>query len=72
VTASPERSAELQGLIDGWSQKNDPVGVAAAVMFPDGELWTGASGLADCEGGIAVGPSDRFEVAASRRRSCRR
>ena len=56
--------AALQALIDDWSARNDPVGVAAAVLFPDGDLWVGGSGLADREAGARVEGTERFEVAS--------
>jgi D-alanyl-D-alanine carboxypeptidase len=58
------RSGELQSFVEDWSVANDPVGVAAAVLFPDGELWLGAAGLADRETALAVAPTDRFEIAS--------
>ena len=60
----PDRGAKLQGLIEAWATENDPVGVAAAARFPDGETWLGGAGLADRERGIPVNPADRFEIAS--------
>jgi len=66
TTTQPQtpRDRELQGLLDEWAADNDPVGIAAAVLYPDGDLWLGAAGLADREAGIPVLATDRFEVAS--------
>ena len=67
VTASEApagRDDELQGLIDQWSQRNDPVGVSAAVLYANGDLWLGTAGLADRAAGVPIEPSDRFEIAS--------
>jgi D-alanyl-D-alanine carboxypeptidase len=60
----PTRDAQLQALIDEWSATNDPVGVAAAVLYPGGDLWLGAAGLANRELGVRIDPTDRFEIAS--------
>jgi D-alanyl-D-alanine carboxypeptidase len=64
TTAAGEVDEALQALIDGWSADNDPVGVAAAALYPDGELWLGSAGLADRDRGVGVEPDDRFEIAS--------
>jgi hypothetical protein len=35
------RDEQLQALIDGWTIDNDPVGVSAAALYADGDLWFG-------------------------------
>ena len=64
TTTQPLHHREIQALLDEWATENDPVGVAVAVLFPDGDLFVGAAGLADRENAIPVDPSDRFEVAS--------
>lgn len=63
-TTVPDRFGVLQQLIDEWVAEHDPVGVAAAALYPNGTLWSGAAGLADRETGRPVEPSDRFEIAS--------
>jgi D-alanyl-D-alanine carboxypeptidase len=64
TTGAIESDEQLAGLIDSWATDNDPVGVAAAVLFNDGAMWQGAAGLADREQGVPVAPTDRFEIAS--------
>jgi D-alanyl-D-alanine carboxypeptidase len=64
TTVVRDRDEQLQDLIAEWAADHDPVGVAAAVLFPGGDLWLGAAGLADREGSVPVVPFDRFEVAS--------
>jgi len=64
TTTVSDRDAALQGTIDQWSVDVGPVGVAAAVLFPDGSVWTGAAGLADRSAGIGVDPDGRFEIGS--------
>lgn len=66
-TAQPtpaDRDAELQQLVDTWSQQNDPVGVSAAVLYSNGDLWLGTAGYADRVARVPISPSDRFEIAS--------
>jgi D-alanyl-D-alanine carboxypeptidase len=58
------RDAALQGHIEEWAASNDPVGVAAAVLYADGELWLGSAGLSDRVQGTAIDPRGRFEIAS--------
>jgi D-alanyl-D-alanine carboxypeptidase len=58
------RDAELQQLVDTWSEQNDPVGVSAAVLYPDGDLWLGTAGFADRAARVPISPTDRFEIAS--------
>lgn len=39
-------------------------GVSAAIIFPDGSMWVGASGLADVAARRQVGPDTAFAVAS--------
>ena len=39
-------------------------GVSAAIIFPDGSMWVGASGLADVAAKRQVGPDTAFAVAS--------
>jgi D-alanyl-D-alanine carboxypeptidase len=65
TTMAPiDREGALQDLIDDWAADHDPVGVSAAVLYPDGFLWLGAAGLADREQGVPVVPADRFEIGS--------
>jgi D-alanyl-D-alanine carboxypeptidase len=64
TTAPVDRDDALSGLIAEWAADNDPVGVAAAVRYPDGELWLGAAGLADRERAIPIAATGRFEIAS--------
>jgi len=65
ATAIPSaRDAQLQQLIEDWAVDHDPVGVSAAVLYADGDLWLGTAGLANREDGIRVEPGDRFEIAS--------
>lgn len=58
------RDEDLQQLVDSWAERNDPVGVSAAVLYDDGDLWLGTAGLADRANGVPVSPGDRFEIAS--------
>jgi D-alanyl-D-alanine carboxypeptidase len=51
-------------MIETWSHQNDPVGVAAGVLFLSGSRWLGATGLADVEQGVPVAATDRFDVGS--------
>lgn len=64
TTTPTDRFASLDNMIDEWAADNDPVGVAAAALYPDGRLWLGAAGLADREKGTAIDPSGRFEIGS--------
>ena len=39
-------------------------GVSAAIIFPDGSMWVGASGLADVATARPVSPDTAFAVAS--------
>jgi CubicO group peptidase (beta-lactamase class C family) len=60
----PEGEQALQSMIETWAHQNDPIGVVAGALFPDGSQWLGATGLADVEQGIPVAATDRFEVGS--------
>jgi D-alanyl-D-alanine carboxypeptidase len=40
-------AAALQNVLDTYSAGRDGVGLQAAVIFPDGEMWAGTAGYAD-------------------------
>jgi D-alanyl-D-alanine carboxypeptidase len=46
ATLDEASTAALQAALDGIRSARSYPGMSAAVMFPDGTLWTGASGLA--------------------------
>lgn len=64
TTTSAEGVAILHQLISEWAADNDPVGVSAAALFPDGTLWQGTAGLADRDAGTPIRSDDRFEIAS--------
>jgi D-alanyl-D-alanine carboxypeptidase len=43
--AQQEVASDLQVVLDSLRQAHDGVGVSASVVFPDGSVWTGVSGV---------------------------
>ncbi len=56
--------AEMQALLDGFRADHGFPGATAAIALPDGQIVTGATGLADREAGTAMAP-DTPMLAAS-------
>jgi D-alanyl-D-alanine carboxypeptidase len=63
-TTAPDREEVLQSIIDAYAHQSDPVGVAAGALFPDGDMWLGAAGMADVDLGIPLAVTDRFVVGS--------
>lgn len=61
---TPELSFEdrLQALLDREIRAGDTKGVSAAVMFPDGTIWTGVSGISHDT--VAISPDMLFAIGS--------
>ncbi|HVM30529.1 MAG TPA: serine hydrolase domain-containing protein [Candidatus Limnocylindrales bacterium] len=68
ATAAPSpaahHAARLQRTLDRQREAYLIPGLHAAVLFPDGTLWTGSSGLAQLDEGVAVGDDTPFVVGS--------
>lgn len=63
LTALPEASAAaLQSMLDGWVSDGSLVGLAAAVVSPEGS-WAGAAGVDAA--GTAIEPTSAFAIAST-------
>ena len=51
----------LEEFLDGWV----PAGVSAAVLWPDGAFWEGATGLADGVAGVPLGAGDPMVIGST-------
>ncbi len=56
--------AALQARLDALRAKLAIPGVSAAIIFPDGTMWTGVSGVADLRSGAPVEPDTAFAIAS--------
>jgi D-alanyl-D-alanine carboxypeptidase len=56
-------TSRLQQLLDEFVATESAPGIQASVIFPDGTLWTGASGVAEV-GGPPVTPDTAFPMAS--------
>lgn len=54
----------LQATLDAFLARTHTPGVSAAILWPDGTIWTGTSGLADVGAGRAVTPNDAFGIGS--------
>lgn len=63
-TVPPELAAELQAVLDATREKQAIPGVQVAVLWPDGRLWVGTSGLADLGARQPVTPDTLFAVGS--------
>jgi D-alanyl-D-alanine carboxypeptidase len=63
-SATPWLAAALDARLERWRLKHGAPGVSVAIVFADGSVWTGASGLADVKTGRAVTPDTAFSVAS--------
>lgn len=63
-TASPHLGARLQAHLDRLRAQGGVPGVSASIVFADGSVWTGTSGLADVASGVAVTPDTGFSFAS--------
>jgi D-alanyl-D-alanine carboxypeptidase len=63
-SATPALTAALDARLERWRLKQGAPGVSVAIVFADGSVWTGASGLADVGTGRAVTPDTAFSVAS--------
>ncbi|MEO1147250.1 MAG: serine hydrolase [Cyanobacteria bacterium J06638_22] len=59
-----EFAADLQARLERSLDDGNSPGAIAAVLTGEGQLWTGAAGLADVENGTLAGAGDRFPVAS--------
>jgi D-alanyl-D-alanine carboxypeptidase len=57
-------AAKLDRAIAAWRVRYGSPGVSAAVLWPDGSLWTGAVGLADVAHGVPMTTSTAFAFAS--------
>lgn len=64
TTASTPVRVALQHKLDRLRAKRDIPGVSAAILFPDGSLWVGTSGLADVKGQVPVRTDTTFAIAS--------
>ena len=53
--------AALEEFVAGWV----PAGVSAAVLWPDGALWTGAAGWADAPAGVVLAADDPMLIGST-------
>jgi CubicO group peptidase (beta-lactamase class C family)/peptidoglycan/LPS O-acetylase OafA/YrhL len=53
-TVAPELAAKLQREIDSWRGSSGAEGVTVGISFPDGRVWTAASGSLDVDEEIDV------------------
>lgn len=58
------RAAALQTALDGIRSGGKYPGVSAAIMFPDGSIWTGAAGLAVASTATPVTTDTLFSVGS--------
>jgi CubicO group peptidase (beta-lactamase class C family) len=63
-SATPALAAALDARLERWRLKHGAPGVSVAIVFADGSVWTGASGMADVKTGRAVTPDTAFSVAS--------
>lgn len=63
-SVSPELAIDLQVSLERSLEEGNSPGSIAAVLTADGQLWTGATGLADVENNVSASASDRFPVGS--------
>ena len=63
-TIDAELSARLQAVVDASRERIPAPGLSVAIRLPDGETWTGVSGLASLEPVAPVTPDTVFAVAS--------
>jgi D-alanyl-D-alanine carboxypeptidase len=64
LSTTPELAAALGARLERWRVKHGAPGVSVAIVFADGSVWTGASGMADVKARRAVTPDTAFSVAS--------
>lgn len=64
LAVDPELAAELQELLDASVADGSVPGVVLSVRLADGSSWTGASGLADRDAGVAMEPAMRVRIGS--------
>ena len=64
ATFSPELATKLQSQLDRDRAGYRLPGISAAVVLPDGSVWTGSSGKADKASGRAVNPGTVFAIGS--------
>ena len=64
ATFSPELAKGLQGQVDRDRAAYRLPGISAAVVLPDGSVWTGSSGKADTASGRGVNTGTVFAVGS--------
>ncbi len=57
-------AAKLQSVVDAYRAKSHVPGLVAAVVFPDGEMWTGQAGAAVLSSGEPTSADTVFSVAS--------
>jgi D-alanyl-D-alanine carboxypeptidase len=59
----PELARELQGALDSALEASGTMGVSAAVIMPDGRIWTGVSGLSGAD--TPITPDMLFDMGST-------
>jgi len=59
----PELAQELQNALDNALAASGTMGVAAAVIMPDGQIWTGVSGMSDPD--TPITPDTLFDMGST-------
>ncbi len=54
----------LQRTLDAWLKRTGSPGVSAAILWPDGHYWVGASGQADVSKDVPMTTSTEFALAS--------
>ena len=63
-TATPTIRVALKTRLDRIREKYAIPGISVTVIFPDGTMWTGVSGMADVKAGVPVTPDTAFALAS--------
>ena len=63
-TATPRTAARLQAALDEMRADARIPGISATIVFPDGTVWSGSSGLADVARGEPVTDETAFALAS--------
>jgi D-alanyl-D-alanine carboxypeptidase len=64
LSATLAKRLTLDQQLDRLRWRTGVPGVSAAIVFPDGTIWLGQSGLADVEDAVPVGPDTAFAIAS--------
>ena len=64
ISTSAATASQLQAVLDQWRAYRHVPGIGAAIIFPDGSTWNGASGYAQLDPNELATPSTPFVVAS--------